>query len=132
MSLGVGPGDATSFDFFLTLRDLVMKLDITDFGRLCFLLIGLAVPCGARVCRRWLGDSLGNVSWFDQVWLRGFFGFTFKDDVDFDLLLLFDERLKALPKLFMLVWSSSPSMTLECRLEELQLSDDECTASVPT
>jgi hypothetical protein len=34
------------------------------------------------------------------VWLRGFFGFRFKDDVDFDL---FDERLAALPKLFMLV-----------------------------
>ena len=81
------------------------------------------------MCRRWLGDNLGNVSWFDQVWLRGFFGFRFKDDVDFDL---FDERLAALPKLFMLVWSGSASMTLECRLEELQLSDDECTASVPT
>ena len=47
VAVGVGPGDAASFDFFLTLRDLVMKLDMTDLGRLCFLLTGLAVPCGA-------------------------------------------------------------------------------------
>ena len=46
VSVGTGPGDAASFDFFLTLRDLVMKLDMTDLGRLCFLLIGLAVPWG--------------------------------------------------------------------------------------
>ena len=72
---------------------------------------------------------MGSVSWFDQVWARGFFGFRFKDDVDFDL---FDARLAALPKLFMLAWSSSASIVLECRLEELQLSDDEYTASVPT
>ena len=46
VSVGVGPGDAASFDLFLTLRDLVMKFDMTDLGRFCFLLIGLAVPCG--------------------------------------------------------------------------------------
>jgi hypothetical protein len=46
VAVGVGPGDAANFDFFLTLRDLVMKLDMTDLGRLCFLLTGLAAPCG--------------------------------------------------------------------------------------